>query len=75
MSGKIRYELTGHAIQVMAEREIPVEWVERVLAQPEITEPDGVDPELRHALGRVPERGVTGSCAWSTMKPESLGGW
>lgn len=57
MSGKIRYELTGHAVTVMAEREIPVEWVERVLAQPERTEPDGTDPELQHALGRIPEWG------------------
>jgi len=57
MSGKIRYELTSHAVAVMAEREIPIEWVERVLAQPERTEPDSTDPELQHALGRIPERG------------------
>ena len=57
MSGKMRYELTGHAVTVMAEREIPVGWVERVLAQPERTEPDSADPGLRHALGRIPERG------------------
>lgn len=56
MSGKIRYELSAHAVTVMVEREIPEAWVARVLSDPERTEPDASDPELRHALGRIPER-------------------
>jgi hypothetical protein len=40
----------------MAEREILEEWVERVLTNPERTEPNTTDPLLRHALGRIPER-------------------
>ncbi len=56
MSGKIVYELSAHAARVLAEREIPVAWIERVLSMPERTEPDAVDPMLRHALGRIPER-------------------
>lgn len=28
-------------------------WVERVLTKPERTEPDRVDLELQHALGRI----------------------
>ena len=40
----------------MAERQISVVWVERVLTGPERTELDRVDPELHHALGRIPER-------------------
>ncbi len=50
-------ELTAHAATVMAEREISLVWVERVLRHPEWTELDKNDPELRHALGRVAERG------------------
>lgn len=57
MSGKIDYELSAHAMTVMAERGILQTWVERVLTSPEHTEPDATDPLLRHALGRVPERG------------------
>lgn len=50
------FELTAHAVTVMAERQIPLAWVERVLMKPELIEPDRVDPDLRHALGRIPER-------------------
>jgi hypothetical protein len=56
MPGKIDYELSAHAVTVMAEREILEAWVERVLSSPERTEPDAADPLLRHALGRIPER-------------------
>ena len=56
MPEKIRYTLTAHAVTVMSEREISVTWLERVLANPEQVEPDKIDPELRHALGRIPER-------------------
>ncbi|MEW6688581.1 MAG: DUF4258 domain-containing protein [Pseudomonadota bacterium] len=52
----IRYELTAHAATVIAERGIAAGWVERVLAQPERTEPDGADPALTHALARIAER-------------------
>jgi len=49
------YALTVHAAKVIAEREIPIAWVVRVLAHPEKTEPDRDDPILRHALARIPE--------------------
>jgi hypothetical protein len=32
-----------------------MEWVERVLTQAERVEPDSVDPELEHRLGRIQE--------------------
>lgn len=51
------FELTHHASQVLAEREIPLSWVERVLAHPEKTETDRTDPELRHALAAIEEHG------------------
>lgn len=51
------YALTAHAAKVIAEREIPGEWIIRVLEHPVRTELDRVDKELRHALAPVPEFG------------------
>lgn len=56
MSEKIHFELTAHAVTVMAERQISLAWVERILMRPERIEPDRIDPDLRHALGLIPER-------------------
>jgi len=66
MQDKIRYELTAHAATVMAERKIPAAWVERVLQSPGRTEPDKVDPELRHAWAASPSM-MTGYCGESIM--------
>lgn len=51
------YELTLHARQVMAQREISLEWMKQVLASPDRTERDGHDPELIHVMGRIAEYG------------------
>jgi hypothetical protein len=51
----VDYILTAHAEIVIAKRSIKREWLERILLQPELTEPDDADPELTHALGRVSE--------------------
>jgi len=51
------YELTDHAAGVIAERDIDITWVVRVLAKPDRTESDRSDPTLTHALGRIAERG------------------
>nr|MBI3612650.1 DUF4258 domain-containing protein [Nitrospirota bacterium] len=51
------YDLTAHAARVLKEREIPLEWVARILKRPERTETDRVDPEVRHVLARIPEHG------------------
>ena len=56
MSEKTEYELSTHAAMVMAEREIPEEWVARVPSNPERAARDASDPALLHALGRIPER-------------------
>lgn len=53
----MEYELTEHAKDVLAEREIPAEWLERVLDAPARTEPDKDDPQLTHHLGVIPEHG------------------
>jgi len=50
------YEVSDHAIGVLAEREIQTTWVVRVLAAPERTQRDRSDAELMHALGRIAER-------------------
>ena len=50
------YELSDHALDVIAEREIETTWVVRVLSKPERTVADRSDPALRHALGRIAER-------------------
>ena len=50
------YDLTDHARESLRTRPtISLEWVERVLQQPERVEPDTVDAELKHRLGRIPE--------------------
>jgi hypothetical protein len=50
------FELSAHAATVIAEREIDVSWIDRVLEKPERTEPDRDDPSLMHALARIEER-------------------
>ena len=50
------YELSEHAADVIAEREIAITWVMRVLAEPEWIESDRPDPALRHVLGQIAER-------------------
>ena len=49
-------EFTRHAVQVMAEREIAVEWVERAVAGPTLRAPDPNDPEVERFYRRIPER-------------------
>ncbi len=50
------YQLTEHARESLRKRpSIRVEWVERVLLQPERVEPDRTDPELEHHIGRIQE--------------------
>ncbi len=51
------FVLSAHAKIVIAERSIKTEWLEHVLSKPEKIEADRDDPDLRHALGRIPEHG------------------
>lgn len=51
----MRFTLTKHARDVLQEREIPTLWVQRVLSNPELVEPDDDDPGLEHRLARVQE--------------------
>jgi hypothetical protein len=56
MGGSDRFLLTNHASVVLRERDIPMEWVRRVLAHPHIRLPDVEDPDLFHALAPIAER-------------------
>ena len=53
----MKLEFTKHAVHVLDERKIPVEWVEQVMAEPALRTPDPNDPEVERFFGRVPERG------------------
>ena len=53
----MKYELTNHAKKALAEREIPVDWLERTLAQPELTLPDPDDAEVERRFRKIPEFG------------------
>ncbi len=52
---KITY--TQHARHVMAEREIPDEWVERALETPGLRQPDPDDPAVERLFRSIPEFG------------------
>jgi len=47
------FTLTLHASHMVQERQIDLRWIQDVLSSPEKLEPDKVDPQLRHALGRI----------------------
>jgi hypothetical protein len=47
--------LTEHARQRLTKRQLRSDWVEWVVANPDMVEPDREDPELEHRLGFLPE--------------------
>lgn len=53
----MRFELTKHATRVLAEREIPIDWVERTLDEPELILPDPNDTAVERRFRRIPEFG------------------
>ena len=56
ISERMAYELTDHARESLRKHPIiSLNWVERVLQQPERVEPAPVDAELEHRLGRIQE--------------------
>ncbi len=61
MAEEFPYTLTAHAAKVIAERQIPLAWVGRVLALPRQTEPDKQFHVLRSH--RVP-----GFSSWNLRK-------
>lgn len=53
-----KFSRSAHAETVITERSIKLEWLERVLSKPEKVAADRNDPDLKHALGRIPEHGI-----------------
>jgi hypothetical protein len=51
----MNYELTKHAQNVLRERGIAVEWMERTLFEPECILQDPSDPMVKRYFRRIPE--------------------
>ena len=53
----MKYDLTQHARDVIDERQISLDWLERVLANPSLIEASTTDPELESRFAKIPEFG------------------
>lgn len=53
----MKFVLTKHAQEAVAEREIPLEWIERTLDAPELIKPDPNDTTVERRFRRIPEFG------------------
>ena len=53
----MKFELSKHAQRALDERQIPVEWMERTLAAPELVLPDPEDATVERRFRRIPEFG------------------
>jgi hypothetical protein len=51
----LKYELTKHASEVIKEREILMEYIERVINSPELIESDSEDDGLQHLMMKIKE--------------------
>ena len=51
----MNYALTEHARKVLVERQIPVEWLERALHEPVLSEPDPNDASLERRYRPITE--------------------
>jgi hypothetical protein len=54
---EMNYELSQHARDVLQERHIPVEWMERVIGKPALVEASATDPMVESRLAQIPEHG------------------
>lgn len=68
----MKYELTKHAKKALAEREIPIEWVERTLTAPELHLSDPDDAAVERRFRRIPEFGGRVLRVAVNMKVEPL---
>jgi len=53
----MHFELARHAKDALVKREISMEWLERTLKFPDLTEPDMTDHNLEHRLAMISEHG------------------
>ena len=70
----MNYELTQHARDVLAERHIPVEWLERALREPQLKQPDPADATMERRYRKIPEHGsrVLRVVVNTTVAPERV---
>ena len=53
----MNYELTQHARDALQERQISVEWMERVMAKPALIQPSTADATVESRFAKIPEHG------------------
>jgi uncharacterized DUF497 family protein len=53
----MNYEMTEHARDVLQERQIPIEWMERALGRPTLSVPSQSDPSVESRFVRIAEFG------------------
>jgi hypothetical protein len=53
----MNYELTEHARDALQERRIPVEWMERVIANPALVKSGVEDATVESRFSKIPEHG------------------
>lgn len=49
----MKLHFTKHAMQRLAKRGLKPEWIEKIVAAPQLVEPDLEDADLEHRLGTV----------------------
>jgi hypothetical protein len=70
----MNFDFSKHARKVLEERKIPVEWVERTLAAPELRLPDPDDAAVERRYRKIPEYGgrVLRVAVNNTVEPERV---
>jgi hypothetical protein len=53
----MNYELSQHARDALQERQIPEEWMERVIAKPALVQPGARDATVESRFAKIPEHG------------------
>lgn len=53
----LKFEISKHAQKVLEEREIPIEWMELTLSEPELVLPDPIDSAVERRYRQIPEFG------------------
>jgi len=51
----MKLHFTKHAMQRLAKRGLKPEWIEKIVAAPQLVEPDLEDADLEHRIGVLPE--------------------
>lgn len=54
--GVTKFQLSDHARRRLQQRQLPLEWIELAMQEPDRVEADRLDPELMHHLKVIPER-------------------